>query len=335
MKERRVSPIQKRLMEFIRSEFSPGHNHYSVSKLMGDASSRQYFRYTGDSFRSYILAVYPESFQVEDFAYGQICHLLDSIGIPVPEILTVDATRGIVLQQDLGNTTLRKAFLTQDADERRRWLEVALDYLVVIQNRGSAALPPQMEAFHLAFDEEKLNWEFSFFVKHYLQNYRRLEMDLKGLRNEFQAVSAELAAAPRVLCHRDYHVRNLMLWEDDLYVIDFQDARWGPACYDVASLLKDSINLAPDEVEILVNYYLERAGQTGNRSFWRLFNLMSVQRLLKALGTYAYQVIVRENFIYEQYMAGSLSRALQSLDILGEFPITHRLVKLELGQRTG
>ena len=335
MNEHQVLPIQKRLMEFIRSEFSPGYNHYSVSKLMGDASTRQYFRYTGDACRSYILTVYPESFQVEDFAYGQICGLLDSIGVPVPKILTVDGARGIVLQQDLGNTTLRKALLTQDADERRHWLQVALDYLVVIQNRGSAALTPQMEAFGLAFDDEKLNWELSFFVKHYLRSYRKLKIDLNGLSREFRAISAELAAAPRVLCHRDYHVRNLMLWEDELYVIDFQDARWGPACYDVASLLKDSINLVPEEVEALVNYYLKRAGQTGSRSFWRLFHLMSVQRLLKALGTYAYQVVARENFIYEQYMAGSLYRVLQSLDTLGEFPLTHRLVTRELGRRAG
>ncbi len=60
------------------------------------------------------------------------------------------------------------------------------------------------------------------------------------LRQEFAAIVAELAAEPRVLCHRDYHSRNLMLHLDRLYIIDFQDARMGPDTYDLVSLLRDS-----------------------------------------------------------------------------------------------
>ena len=50
----------------------------------------------------------------------------------------------------------------------------------------------------------------------------------------------ELADEPRVLCHRDYHSRNLMIHERRLYIIDYQDARMGPDTYDLASLLRDS-----------------------------------------------------------------------------------------------
>ena len=55
-----------------------------------------------------------------------------------------------------------------------------------------------------------------------------------------RAIAEELAAEPRVLCHRDYHSRNLMLHEVSLYIIDFQDARMGPDTYDLVSLLRDS-----------------------------------------------------------------------------------------------
>jgi hypothetical protein len=95
-------------------------------------------------------------------------------------------------------------------------------------------------------------------------------------------------------------------------------------------------------IDELVDFYLRRARSSEVLSvldsfqtvdFGRQFNLMSIQRLLKALGTYAYQIIVRENFIYEQYMAGSLHRALLSLDAIPEFPVIRAIVENELKSR--
>ena len=76
---------------------------------------------------------------------------------------------------------------------------------------------------------------------------------------EFTRLSTELAGLPRLLCHRDYHVRNLMLKDGKIYIIDFQDARQGPPSYDVVSLLKDSIELDHQEVDEYRDYYLSRA----------------------------------------------------------------------------
>ena len=67
----------------------------------------------------------------------------------------------------------------------------------------------------------------------------------------------ELAAEPRVLCHRDYHSRNLMLHDEQLYIIDFQDARMGPDTYDLVSLLRDSyVDLPEQTVDELIAYFL-------------------------------------------------------------------------------
>lgn len=355
-------PIQQRLMEFIRHRFQPGYNHYNVSKLVGDASSRQYYRYVTDSGARYILAAYPEPFDPNRFPFGQIYELLRLIGVPVPTIHEIDGPLGIVLQQDLGNISLQKKLMAAAPPARILLLREAMDHLVRIQSEGSARLTPSCEGFHLAFDEEKLIWELRFFRRFYLEKYRGRPAGAEDdLDAEFVRIAKELAAHPRVLCHRDYHVRNLMHSRQKLYVIDFQDARWGPSTYDVVSLLKDSIDLEASEIDSLLEHYLSQiengrllaarlplsderpqppaaSGKAWLESFEaprfrRQFNLMSIQRLLKALGTYAYQIKVRENFIYEQYMAGSLNRTRISLDAINDFPLIRSIVDHELERR--
>ena len=330
-------PVQQRLMAYVRRHFQPGLNHYRVARLTGDASMRQYFRYTSDSQDSFVLAAYPEPFDPESFNYKQIYDVLTSIEVPVPRILDLEGDLGIVLQEDLGNVTLQEYLMTAAPRQRRTRIREAIDHIVQIQRRGSRRVKPAYEVASLAFDQEKLDWELAFFRRHYLRNYRQFgERNFSGLEEECGRVASELSALPRVLCHRDYHVRNLMLFRDRLHVIDFQDARWGPASYDLASLLKDSCELSAAEVDEYLDYFMKNAGvEQSLDEFRRQFHLMVVQRLLKALGTFGYQVFVLENFIYEQYMPGSLHRALLSLDFLGSFPVIQRLVESELAGGVG
>lgn len=342
MSHEEFPPIQQRLMRFVRERFQPGYNHYNVSKLVGDASSRQYYRYVTDDGDSYILAAYPEPFDTSSFSYRQIYDLLQEIAIPVPEIIAIDSELGIVLQEDLGNESLQKTLRNADDRQKVLLLKEAIGHILTIQEKGTQALKPEYEGYGLAFDEEKLNWEFWFFARHYLDSYRGRDLPERDLLiAEFEEISALLASYPRLLCHRDFHVRNMMVKKGILYVIDFQDARWGPPSYDLVSLLKDSLDLAGERVDELVDYYCFESKRRGffgltdehfsPDEFRRQFNLMCVQRLLKALGTYAYQILVRDNFIYEQYMAGSLHRTLLALSELPEFTHTRRLIEAELG----
>lgn len=321
-------------MRFVRHKFRPGLNQYSVTKLIGDASMRQYFRYTSAKRESFILAVYPEPFDPKDFNYLQIYELLRKISIPVPEIFEIDGALGIVLQEDLGNITFQKWLMTATTRKKQETFCKAIDFIATIQNDGSPLVAPSDQAANLAFDFKKLLWEFDFFRKQYLKNYRHMnEGSLPNLENEFQRIAEELSACPRFLCHRDFHVRNLMIHRDSLYLIDFQDARWGPPSYDLVSLLKDSYDLNPEEVEGYLDYFLsKRHLNSSKKQFLREFHLMAVQRLSKALGTFGYQVFVRNNFIYEQYMVGSLRRLLISLEYLDDFPKIRKLTEAELAQ---
>lgn len=333
MIEKILPPLSQRLREFIQQELGANPSQESIIPLLGDASTRRYFRYVSDKKESYILAAYPEPFEPQTFTYLQMHALFSELGLPVPELIALNGTLGIVLQEDLGNETLFSRLKTASPEERGQLIRGAIDYLIRIQQHGAAALKPEYEASRLALDEAKLGQELGFFQEHYLEGYRGLSnAGEPALAQEFSALVAELERSPRLLCHRDYQTRNLMLKQDRLYIIDFQDARMGPSSYDLASLLKDSIQLEPEAMRAEVDYYLSEAGQDGDlKWFDREFELMSIQRLLKALGTYGYQITVRgKRDSYLPYIAGSLQRVSLSLQVVSGFPYIRSVVEREL-----
>ncbi|MBI4454458.1 MAG: phosphotransferase [Acidobacteria bacterium] len=327
--------IQQRLMEFVQERVALGQSYCNVSKLMGDASTRQYFRLIMEDSQSFIVAVYPESFELENFPYYQVYKLFRRVGVPVPEALAFDGRRGIVMQQDLGNESLQRRLLGLPLAGWEPLLKQAIDLIARVQSEGTQHCPGEYQACQLAFDYEKLLFEFDFFFQHYVAGYRGMEWDETrrlALYGEFEAISHELASQPRYLAHRDYHCRNIMLVHDQMYLIDFQDARMGPAAYDLVSILKDSIDMTESTMHLLVRYFLslKHLRSEDYCDFWKQFEVMSVQRLLKALGTYGYQITTRGNFIYQQYIPGTLHRAYQSVLKLKRFPQIQTLLEREI-----
>ena len=88
-----------------------------------------------------------------------------------------------------------------------------------------------------------------------------------------------------------------MLHTQNLYIIDFQDARMGPDTYDLASLLRDSyVDLSEEAIDALIHTFLTLKGGAGaDTEFRRRFDLMSLQRGFKALGTFGHQTTARRN----------------------------------------
>jgi aminoglycoside/choline kinase family phosphotransferase len=191
-------------------------------------------------------------------------------------------------------------------------------FVDTFQRRGRELTDAKYLPYGIAFDVPKLTWEMDFFIKHFLEGYRGIVFAARerdALRAQLAEVVDELAAEPRVLCHRDYHSRNLMLRDERLCIIDFQDARLGPDTYDLASLLRDSyVDLAEETVDELIAYFLALQGRSGeDTNFRRRFDLMALQRNLKALGTFGYQTTGRRNPVYIQYIPRTLKYARETL----------------------
>ena len=175
--------------------------------------------------------------------------------------------------QDLGDVTLQAHLGRRVPPSTRRCTGEAVALIERLQRRGAELASERYLPYRIAFDVEKLTWELDFFATHFVEGYRGValtpaERD-RARRGVARRSSDELAGEPRVLCHRDYHSRNLMLHDGSLHIIDFQDARMGPDTYDLVSLLRDSyVDLTDAQLDELIAYFLalKRADAAARRA---------------------------------------------------------------------
>ncbi len=286
-----------------------------VVPLTGDASDRRYFRVLLKNEAPQVLAVHPGAIDFDTLPFVNVSRLLSAMPVPVPRILAHNDELGIMSQQDLGDVTLQAHLGAASAAEHAELYRQAVSFIETLQRRGRDLESPEYVPYRIAFDIEKLTWELQFFVRHFLDAYRGASLspaERDALAAEFSAIVNELAAEPRVLCHRDYHSRNLMLHENNLYIIDFQDARLGPDTYDLVSLLRDSyVDFTEQQVEELIAFFLALRGAWGAaadpQEFRRRFDVMALQRNIKALGTFGFQTTSRGNPVYIQYIPRTLN----------------------------
>lgn len=311
-----------------------------VVPLTGDASDRRYFRVIESNGSTSVLALYGAPFEYDKLTFINVARLLQQIPLPVPAIFDHAGDLGVIRLQDLGDVTLQSHLGAVPAREHAAVYRQAVGFIEVLQRRGAELASAEYTPYTLAFDVEKLTWELEFFVKNFIEGYRGIPLPgatREALREEWKPIAEELSAEPRVLCHRDYHSRNLMPHQGELYIIDFQDARMGPDTYDLVSLLRDSyVDFDESVVDELIAFFLavrDRHDPAGDPSssrsyesdFVRRFDLMSLQRNLKALGTFGFQTTTRQNPVYIQYMPRTLAHVRRNL---GRYPRFGRLREL-------
>jgi aminoglycoside/choline kinase family phosphotransferase len=330
----------------------------SVERVTGDASVREYFRARAND-ASVIIAVYPSPFDETErasarlarfeadsplarltfandpCAHIEVTSLFLEAGLPVPALVAVSGADCAVFIEDVGDTRLQDWLNGRSRAETTDAYNRAIELVVQIQGATETAIRADSICSRLAFDEAKLRWELGFFFANYFNKHLRVKLDpatANAVQQDFKVMCFELAARPRVLTHRDYHARNLMMHGGKMFVIDHQDARMGPASYDVASLAGDPYAaLDSDLADGLVEQFIElktrsEAPIDDVNAFRNEFELMMVQRMLKALGTYASQAAAG-NTVYVPYINPALDRALAAMKKLGRFDATRSLLE--------
>lgn len=255
--------------------------------VAGDASNRRYFR-LDTSAGSYIVAEAPPATEKNE-AFVAIAELLATAGIAVPHILAVDYAKGYLLLEDLGDRTLLPELNADTVDGYYAQSFELLHKMAAVDvakldlpHYDVALLTEELERFPVWFAQALLGLSISAQEQDLLHRFSQLLLD-------------SALQQPRVLVHRDFHSRNMMLLgHGELALIDFQDAVVGPATYDLVSLLRDCyIRWPAEQVE---EWALAYRAQLGAQGYWagddesqfvRWFDWMGLQRHIKVLGTFA------------------------------------------------
>lgn len=221
--------------------------------------------------------------------FVKVAGFLEKIGLNSVRVLEADLERGYLLLSDLGSIQYLQA-LEADPEQAQSLYEDALDALLRMQSGGAEferQLPP--------YDETRLRAEMSLFREWLCEHHLGLIFsphEDNAWEDTLDELARDALAQPRVIVHRDYHSRNLMVMDaDNPGILDFQDAVAGPLTYDLVSLLKDCyIKWPREKIEEYAMYFYARSPIASGRpaaDFIRDFDLMGVQRHLKASGIFA------------------------------------------------
>ena len=312
--------------QFLQDYFK--NSLYKVYQLAGDASARKYFRviYEQDT---YVLMSW-EPFDADKYPFISVLRHFESSGVNVPKIKKIGAEQGMLLLEDLGDLTLERKFW-ESSNQESSWdfYKKSLDEIIKIHTTATASPKPTI-AKEIMFDTAKFLWELNYAREHLIEGVLKFQLKDKvaaDLQKTFTDIAERLHNEPKVICHRDYHSRNLMIKLDQVFVIDFQDARLGPIQYDLVSLLKDSyVDINNDYAEKMLNYYFDNTSFMQDRKLSReqfnvIYELQSVQRCFKACGSFASFMNARQDRRYLKYLNGTLKHVMKSLSQFPEYKI--------------
>ncbi|MEE9493003.1 MAG: phosphotransferase [Gammaproteobacteria bacterium] len=272
----------------------PGFANCSLEPASADASFRRYFRVWKNegvqkNGQTYIVMDAPPD-KENSQPFINIANAFRDIGLNTPEILQQDLAQGFLLLSDLGQQVYLSA-LNDDSVEHL--YANAMGALATLQSSGQAAGLPE-------YDHDLLMSEMALFPDWLLTQHCQIQLtdaQCESLHVAFELLAKNALQQPQVCVHRDYHSRNLMVYPShNPGILDFQDAVVGAFTYDLVSLLRDCYIAWPQEkvIDWALGYRaladesgIIPAGDISEQQFLRWFDLMGVQRHLKAAGIFA------------------------------------------------
>jgi N-acetylmuramate 1-kinase len=305
----RESALKKWLIQLM------GHNEFILTPLQGDASFRRYFRLSYNDLTYIVMDAPPD--RENSAAFIRAAKTLAQAGVHAPLLVATDEQQGFLLLSDFGDQLLLSQLNNDTVND---YYKTAIKTLLNIQNCAVT------DSHLLTFDKAHMLMEMNLCNEWFFQSYLSLIFNAEEknlINNTMNWIAEEILLQPQVYIHRDYHSRNLMcLTDNQLGVIDFQDAMRGPITYDLASLLKDCYISWPREkvLEWVIYFYNQSVtAQKYTVTEWtRAFDLCGLQRHLKVLGIFCRLYLRDEKSGYLKDLPLTLNYVLECCEIYDE-----------------
>jgi aminoglycoside/choline kinase family phosphotransferase len=308
-----------------------GEIPYKITPMPLSGSSRKYYRIRSES--KIAIGVENTDYK-ENLAYIEFTKYFLKTGIKVPTIYSADLLNGVYLLEDLGNTTLF-SYLTEKKvnqefpSEAIKYYKKIIEALPVIQIKAGEKFPYQYCYPRSKFDIQSMKWDLSYF-KYYFLKLAQIDFDEQALEDDFQTFTDYLLTAPTdYFLYRDFQSRNIMIYKDEIYFIDYQGGRKGALQYDIASLLYDAKAAIPDDVrEELLDYYIQNLKKYIDfdaDEFRSLYYGYVMIRIMQAMGAYGFRGFYEK----KAHFLASIPFALHNMKlILSNNPLPIRLPTL-------
>ncbi len=319
-----------------------------IISVTGDASDRRYVRlhHPEATPPTSVGMIHASGFDEKKLPFLNVQAHFREIGLPVPEIFGADPDTGVLLLEDAGGDSLEDVWEREGLEAARPFYREAIRLLAVLREGTKAPGNTSRLALSYGFDETLFERELHMTRRYAFEGLFNTPAPEGEFNEPFASLAGALCRLPYVLTHRDYHSRNLMAGRNfpgdnpgRLVILDFQDARLGPATYDLASLVFDSYVTLPEEFrEVLISEFWNQLQGNADgaslfpdrKSFDEALALTGLQRNLKAIGTFAFQRVERGTSRYIKHIPPTAAHVRRHLNLLPQWDGFARLLEPHL-----
>ena len=310
-----------------------GIQELTIEWLAGDGSDRSYYRIKSPSIARPVVLMQlsgNDARALHDGRYDwlEVANILAVHGIKVPRLVKSMPDQAAIIIEDYGNIMLETRAIEMVESGRRDDIfsiyeksnEILIHFLEIKVPSDPREERPVWT--RRAFDAERFEWELNFFLKKFVEPVARIRLTSEQndiVQAEIKDFAACLSRLPQHFVHRDFHSRNIMLFEDRQAVIDFQDARLGPASYDAVSLCFDSYVpfSSEDRLKLMEKFLRQASSKLGNAMRTEIeqqWKSVLLQRQLKAIGSFGYLTIDKNKGNYLRYVKPAIA-AMRAADV--------------------
>lgn len=324
------------LIKYVANDLGLKPDGLSLHPAGSGASSKKLFHFRGISD-----SIYPQPFLIMQAPgttiadYCDVTLFLQDRGIRVPKIFYHNVDHEYCVVEDCGTTTLERLMKKTDSSQTIQYYKSAIDLLCLIQTIPSN---PTSVVQTRAFDKNKYDYEYHFhfclkLIKEYY-DYTLSVTERFTFDRLHDAITRVLIQQPTVFVHRDFQSSNLLWFNDEWVVTDHQDARMGPALYDLVSLIEDVyVQLRHDEKDNVLKHYTEAAMKKGIRipgqdQFRYVYDMITIQRKLHDAGAFVFSFQNFGNVKYLSYIKTVVDQALDVMSRYPEFALAHELLTM-------